>query len=211
MEDRNEFRRIAEMEEEIAEKKRKRRSCVIWTAVFAFMVIVTLFLFFSYADQRINKGVFRIFDLTEGDTELDADIEMEFDKKVVAWFLMCEINQPEFTDVEDSEMQILFNMFHAENEEELLEHMREFYGDSVRDVSDSSCSLVGVKWFNDKKSLSKELENLFGEEFKIEDAYIVKANRNSELGNLEADFFFYKIENEWHMLPYISTIKEVIA
>lgn len=209
MVDREEFRKIVEEEERQEEKKKKRRSRFLGLVIFIVLILATVIAYNSFIDQSINKGFFRFFDFTDGDTELISEVDRNVTVLMGELFILHYEDVFSFSNYEDYEMKLLYSMFGGGNEKELLDNMQEYYSEWGLGYEECLQETAGIRWYSDEKSVSELMSELTGVELEIEEAYLIEVTSTfDKTVVVKSKFFIYKIEDKWHMLPYLSPLVE---
>lgn len=179
---------LREQKKRLLKEKKKRRRIIIISSVSVFLlllaVIALLFYKYSIVDQRIHKGFWAIFDLTEGDNELDPDLD-EFAFLGIFDFLTGYGNRDW---VDEGAQQYVWEYFGVESEQQLDTLLAgNCYSGMHSDY---------VFWLDENNLGNRFLEEVTASKHYVKEAYIMHTIFNDK----PIAFMFY-YEFRWRILP----------
>ncbi len=189
-------------------KKKKKRAPVI----AALLVIVLLLLvggmlaYFSLLDDREDKGIFSVFDLTKEEGKLNEEQEEEFLELVTKWDQACkDLSVYLFKRAFPAYAHdYILRSYGANSVPELLAWMNYLSFEQCGEDATFEEAYEIDRKIRDTEKLSEAIEDVTGERLKIGEAYLIR-NTMTVQGTknklLITDLYlFYETEGDWNLI-----------
>lgn len=190
-------------------KKRKKNRAPVIAALLVIVLLVLaggMIAYFSLFDDREDKGIFSVFDLTKEEKKLNEEQEEAFLELVSKWDQACQDQStylfkrafPAYAH------DYIMSSYGANSVPELLAWMNYLSFEQCGEDATFEEAYEIERKIRETEKLSEAIEDVTGERLKIREAYLIRNTmtvQGSENKLLITDLYlFYETEGDWNLI-----------
>ena len=196
-----------EKPEEGKKKKRILPRIILGLVIFIILAVIGLFVYFSFIDQQSDKGIFEIFDLTDGGkTKLKEEQEEAFLALLHNWDMACFYKSSRYFGeaFPSYAHSYIIDAYDAQSIEHFLSWMNYNSYEKCGEDAEAEDAYEVRQKIKDLDDLEENIRRQTGENLQIDEAYLIYCTTTVEGSKdkifLSDYYLFYETDGEWSMI-----------